>query len=112
MCYVVLTTRGGWSEDFYRQDIADTFERIFILFKYGAFPYVMRYEKCYSCRYSGMYSAIAAWANQPALVKKLSFREFCILSGNGKKGARERYMEEFEREHPEIAKKYFDMKRS
>ena len=94
---------GGWNEDFYPKDIADTFERISILLKYGAFPYVMRYEKCYTSRFHGMYSTIAAWSNQPNFVKKLTFREFCNRSVE----VRHRYMEEFEREYPEIGAKYF-----
>lgn len=117
---------GGWDDTFFPQDIANTFERIRILDRYRAYPYVMRYEKCYTSRWSGIYSAVAAWANQPNIFKKFTFREFCHSSGMGslygtykrdvdryladgnQKGARWRYLEEFEMEHPGIAKEYFD----
>ena len=40
--------------------------------------------------------------------QKKSFREFCELIGPD--SAAMRYMREYEREHPEIAKTYYDMR--
>lgn len=41
-------------------------------------PYVMRHENCWSSKYRDFYIDIAAWANQPAFVKKLTFEQFLI----------------------------------
>lgn len=117
---------GKYNDSFYKQDIANTFERISILRKYDVMPYIMRYEKAYDCRFKGVYSSIAQYCNQPNIFKKFSYREFCRCKGmsskyniykrdykaylrdNNKKGAAWRYMEEFEREAREIADKYYD----
>ena len=85
--------------------------------KYSALPYVMRYEKCYTSPYAGMYSVLGGWCNQPDMFKKFSFRMFAICRGMknkttkntkeiirvisqtvGKKYSSWRYMEEFEKE--------------
>lgn len=84
-------------------DIATVFERARILRKYNALPYVMRYKAVYGSRWEGMYANLAAWCNQPAFFRKKTFREFCFLRGK----ASVRYMEEFEREYPDIAQEYF-----
>lgn len=119
---------GKWDESFWLNDIRDTFERIKILMQYGATPYIMRYEKCYTSAYHGMYSCLAGWCNQPSIFKKFTFREYCICKGMGdrrysiykrdatsylndgwSKGAAWRYMEEFEQENSKIATEYFDI---
>ena len=119
---------GKWDERFWLNDIRDTFERIRILIRYGAIPYIMRYEKCYSSAYHGMYSCLAGWCNQPSIFKKFTFREYCMCKGMGDKrysiykrdvasylnggwpkGSSWRYMEEFEQGNNEIAAAYFDM---
>lgn len=97
-----------YSEDFWAQDIADLFERIKILFSYHALPYVMRYADYAKSPYRGMYITIARWCNQPSFAKKKSLREFAAMKENV--GATQRYVEEFERVHPEIAEKYYDFK--
>lgn len=119
---------GKWDEAFWLNDIRDTFERIKILMQYGAIPYIMRYEKCYSSAYHGMYSCLAGWCNQPSIFKKFTFREYCMCKGMGdkrysiykrdtksylndgwNKGSAWRYMEEFESANMELATAYFDM---
>lgn len=116
-----------YDDEFWKKDIEDLFERIVILARYGAKPYVMRHENVYKTEYSGLYSAIAAWCNQPNIFKTFSFRQFsqcrgmtkkgyakykrnvsAYLQDGGKKLAIWRYMEEAEKEFPDIAKKYFD----
>lgn len=115
-----------WDDDFWKQDIKDTFERIKILSKYSALPYVMRFEKCYTSAYAGVYSTLASWCNQPSLFKKFSYRDFCrckamgskysqykrdftkYLDDGGAKGAAWRYMEQLEAQLPDVAKEYFD----
>ena len=96
-----------YPEGFWASDIIDLFERIRILFSYKALPYVMRYKDYEQSPYRGMYITIARWCNQPSRAKKQSLREF--VESTGEPGAT-RYMAEFERDHPEIAKEYYDMK--
>lgn len=91
---------------FWEQDIQDVFERILVLMSYHALPYIMRYKDYDKSPYRGMYVTLARWCNQPSFFKKKSFREFAYFAG----GASVRYIDDFEREHPEIAKTYFDMK--
>jgi hypothetical protein len=98
-----------YSDGFWKQDIRDVFERIKILMSYQALPYIMRYKDYEQSPYRGMYVNFARWCNQPSLFKKMSFREFSAVA-NGPGGAAARYAEEFERQHPEIATEYFDMK--
>jgi hypothetical protein len=114
-------------DDFWATDIDETFDRIKILASYKCLPYVMRFKDWKDSPYSGLYSAIASWGNQPSIFKKFTFRKFCIergmnpkvykqykgkydqyLADGYKKGACWRYMEQFEQDHPEIAAKYYD----
>lgn len=92
-------------EDFWQQDIRDVFERIRILMRYHALPYIMRYRDYDQSPFRGLYVIIASWCNQPSFFKRKSFREYALTRSD-----RTRYMEEFERQYPEIATEYFDMK--
>lgn len=97
------------------EDIADAFERIKLLMKYGCIPYFMRYEKYKESKYKGMYIQIARWCNQPQFYKKMSFREFCERNqfyhpNKETYCSAYRAMIEFEAENPEIANEYFDLK--
>lgn len=89
-------------------DIASVFERIKILMKYRCLPYIMRYEDYKLSKYAGIYINLARWCNQPNFFKKKSFREYC--EANGYNSSTMKYLRHFEREHPEISKKYFDLK--
>lgn len=97
-----------YPEGFWANDIHDVFERIRILISYQALPYIMRYKDYAESPFRGIYVTLARWCNQPSFLKKLSFREFSKASGPN--SAAVRYLEEFERQHPEIAAEYFDMK--
>lgn len=97
-----------YDAEFWKQDIIDTFERIKILMQFGCLPYIMRHENYEKSPYKGMYINLARWCNQPSFYKKKSFREFCLA--NGENSSTVRYMNEFEKDYPEIAKQYFDMK--
>lgn len=103
---------GSYDSDFYRRDIEDLFERIKILTEYKCLSYIMRYKDCYSSKYSGVYTLIARWCNQPSIFKKMSIREFTNADqGNrAKKCSSLRYLEQVEHDFPDIAEKYFDMK--
>lgn len=104
---------GFESQD--EKDIERTFERISILMKYGSLPYIMRHEKYKESKYKNMYIELARWCNQPQFYKKKSFREFCIANQKCKKDQSKncssyQAMLDFEKEFPEIAEKYFDLK--
>ena len=100
--------KDKWDYDFWVQDIKDTFERIKILMKYGCLPYIMRFERYEESPYRGTYINLARWTNQPNFYKKKSFREFCEI--NGENSSTMKYLYEFEKEYPEIAKEYFDLR--
>lgn len=96
-------------------DIANTFERIKILMKYGCLPYIMRYESYKDSQFRGMYTQLARWCNQPQFFKKKSFRQFCEANQDYHKNpktmcAAYQAMLDFEKAHPDIAKKYFDLR--
>lgn len=98
--------RGIWNESFWKDDIYSVFRRIEILMSYGSIPYIMRFNKYVESPHKGIYINLARWCNQPNFFKKKSFREFCVA--NGKNSACYRYMEQFEKDYPDISK-YFDM---
>lgn len=101
-----------YDDEFWKQDIIDTFKRIKILMKYNCKPYIMRYYKYQESPHRGIYINIAQWCNQPSLFSNHSYIELCEKD-NAKKGgnsATKRYNDEFIREYPDIAEKYFDIK--
>ena len=100
-------------------DIENAFKRIELLFRYQCLPYVMRYQNrneipWKESKYKGMYITLARWANQPNIVKKMSFRQFC--EGNQALKKTEGLcssmlaLTQFEKDYPGIAMKYFDMR--
>jgi hypothetical protein len=96
-------------------DIADTFERIKTLMKYGCLPYIMRYESYKNSPWRTLYVQIARWCNQPQFFKKKSFRQFCEANQDYHKNpettcAAYQCMLDFQKTHPDIAKKYFDLR--
>lgn len=97
------------------KDIESVFERISILMKYDCIPYIMRYESYKTSRWRSLYVNIARWCNQPQFFKKKSFREFCETNQQyhktpGTYCSAYKAMTDFEREFPEIAAKYFDLR--
>lgn len=102
-----------YDDEFWKQDIIDTFERIKILMQYGCLPYIMRYKEYENSPFKGTYINLARWCNQPNFYKKKSYREFCEanqLSSKSGLCATMRYLNELENKHPDIAKEYFDLK--
>lgn len=97
------------------KDIMSVFERIKIIMKHGCLPYIMRYEEYKNSKFKSMYTQIARWCNQPQFFKKKSFREFCEANQAYHKNklsncSAYQAMLDFEREFPEIAKEYFDLR--
>ena len=101
-------------------DIENAFKRIGLLFRYKCLPYIMRYQNknetpWKESKYRSLYVTIARWANQPSIAKKMSFRQFCIANQElhkteGSYCSSYKAMIEFEKEFPEIASKYFDIR--
>ena len=104
---------GFVSQD--EKEIESVFERISVIIKYGCLPYIMRHQNYETSPYRGLFIQIARWCNQPQFLKKMSFRQFCEANQNYHKNKNTicsalKAMQEFEYEHPDIAKEYFDMR--
>lgn len=96
-------------------DIDDVFQRIHTLMKLGSIPYIMRYEAYKNSPFRSLYIELARWCNQPNFFKKMSFRQFCVANQNYKKDqstncSAYQAMLDVERDYPEIAEKYFDLR--
>ncbi len=101
------------------KDIENAFKRLALLMRYKCLPYIMRYQdKSYSpwkeSKYRSLYVALARWGNQPSIFKKMSFRQFCNANQELHKSdgycSTMRAMMDFEKENPDIAKQYFDLR--
>lgn len=103
-----------WDEEFWMQDIADTFERVKILMKYHCLPYIMRYNRYVESPYKTTYISLASWCNQPSIFKKKSYREFCQYFQRFIKSDKicsyMRELHKVEQEMPHIAQMYFDIR--
>ena len=101
-----------YDEEFYHRDLCELFERIQILASYGCLPYIMRYKDYEISPYRGLYITVARWCNQISFFKKKSLREFADLCQQGTKSkcSSVKALELVERDFPDIAEKYFDMK--
>ena len=83
--------------------------------KYNVVPYIMRFEKYKESYFKDIYTQLARWCNQPSIFKKRSFKEFIVDENrmkNNKKGNTKAmdFLIKFEKEYPEVAEKYFNMK--
>lgn len=104
---------GKYDLDFWKQDINDLFERLFILSKYKFKPYVMRFEKYKESPLYGTYVNVARWCNQPSFFSNHSYKDFCIKDDNritGGKGTSStwRYYKQLEDLNLDC-NKYFDI---
>ncbi len=103
-----------WDYYFWVQDIIDTFERIKVLMKYRCLPYLMRFERYKEIPFYGIYVILSRWCNQPSFYTKQSLRQYVYITDakcqKAENYSSKRYLEEFEKLHPEIAKEYFDMR--
>lgn len=98
-----------YNEEFWINDIEGLFIRIELLMKYKCLPYIMRYEDYEKCEFSGVYTSISRWCNQPNFFKKASLREFAEInqSRTGKDPCADvRYMNELLAKYPQMSKYY------
>ena len=93
---------GRYDEEFWVQDIFDCAKRCELLFKYKCLPYIMRFEKYKESPYFRLYNTLAAWTNQPSMVKKASLVEFGKISERCGQTSRTRYTKEFCEKFPEF----------
>ena len=115
-CFYVLV--GFESTD--EIDIENAFKRIALLLHYRCLPYIMRYMNkddapWKESKYRSLYVSMARWCNQPSILKKMTFREFCVANQalhktEGTLCSSMQAMVDFENEFPEIAAKYFDLR--
>lgn len=98
---------GKYDADFWRQDLINTFERIELLGRYKALPYIMRFNKYEESPYRGIYITIARWCNQPGFFRNLSLNEFIDKTILKKEKAPSQYRNEIIRDYPDIVEKYF-----
>lgn|SRR5574344_65896 len=61
----------------FQQDIAQIFQRISVLMRYGCLGYIMRHENYKNSPMPNIYVQIARWCNQPGFYRNLSFWQFC-----------------------------------
>lgn len=101
-----------WDVDFWKQDLWDLFKRIELLMQYKCLPYIMRFNRYVESPYRGTYINVAAWANQANAFKKKSYREFVEYqqSRHIKECSETRYLKAVEKDMPDLANRYFDMK--
>lgn len=101
-----------WDDEFWKQDLWDLWKRIELLMRYQGLPYIMRFNRYEESPYRGTYINLAAWCNQPSAFKKKSYREFVEYqqSRHQKECSEMRYLKQIEKDIPELAERYFDMK--
>lgn len=102
------------------KDIENMWRRVELLLHYQCLPYIMRYQNknetpWKDSPYRGMYITMARWCNQPSLVKKMSFRQFCEANQLLHKNkdtlcSSMKALVDFENDYPELATKYFDLR--
>lgn len=101
-----------WNKDFWIQDLWDLWKRIELLMKYQCLPYIMRFNRYVESPYRGTYISLANWCNQPSIFKKKSYREFVEYRQSLRKKdcSDMRYMKQIEKDIPNLAERYFDLK--
>lgn len=101
------------------KDIENAFKRIALLLQYNCLPYIMRYmgkghAPWQHSEYRTLYITLARWCNQPNMIRKMTFREFCEANQKLHKShgycSSFKSMIDFEKQYPSIAKQYFDLK--
>lgn len=88
----LLDWRKDWQMKFYvyvnpKMKCQDTVKRVEWLRDHKCLPYVMRDRACWKSKYSQFYTDLAAYANQPAFFKKMTFDNF-LVKRNGRNSSR------------------------
>lgn len=111
-CFCGFDRNNNWDLNFWQQDLWDLFKRIKLLMEYGCLPYIMRFNRYKESPYKGMYISLARWCNQPSFFKKMTFREFSMANQKGvvKEASSVRYLKQVEKDIPDLAKMYFDLR--
>lgn len=91
--------------DFWINDIVDLLERIKILMLSKSAPYIMRFKEVEKSKNKKLYTYITRFCNGSNGYFKQSLRQYGIS-----KNANIKILLDFEKQYPEIAKKYFDLK--
>lgn len=94
---------GAYDEAFWQRDIRETLERIKILMKYGAIPFLMRYKRFSESPYVKVYNAMATMT-EPAKYHSQSMNDVI-----DKKKDQSVY-DDFRRKYPQIVSEYFDLR--
>jgi len=105
-CFCCFDKSKKYNLNFWIKDIIDLLERTKILMKYGARPYVMRFEKHKNSPFRKLYLLITQWCNSGDSFQKQSLRNYTETHSIGER----KTLSDFENKYPEIASKYFDMK--
>lgn len=102
------------------EDIKNMWKRVALLMKYRCVPYIMRYQNKNDApwkrsEFREIYITMARWCNQPSFFKKISFRQYCQANQDrvkteGTLCTAMRALTSFEKQYPEIAAKYFDLR--
>lgn len=100
---------GKYDTAFWLNDIHSIFVRIDLLAKYRAKPYLMRYEKAYKSKFSGMYTVLANWINYPPAFAKQSVNEF-VAASIKQTNSYTRYLAEFKQKYPNLGRGWFNWK--
>lgn len=103
-CFCCFDINEVYDMDFWLQDSIDLLARIKILMEFGARPYIMQFEKHKVNPLHELYDSIKSWCNSGSCFQKQSLRDFC------KSHKSLPMLKDFEKKHPDIAKKYFDIK--
>lgn len=111
-CFCGFDRNDKWDNDFWIQDLYDLWTRIEILMRYHCLPYIMRFNRYKESPYQNHYTALANWCNTPSMFKKKSFSQFCYDLDKRYKCecAYLRNMKQIQREIPELANKYFELR--
>ena len=104
-----------YDNDFWLADIESIFQRLAIIGKYQAMPYLMRHEKYLDSPFTGLYKAIATYCNYGGIFKVISFSQFCENELNNSKNkenpcSRWRYYADFVRQYPHFETRFFSMR--
>ena len=96
-----------YDNNFWLADIECIFERLAIIGKYQAMPYLTRYEKYLDSPFAGLYKSIGTYCNFGGIFKVISFSQFCE---NEKPGSRWRYYNDFVAQYPHFETRFFNTK--